>query len=323
VDSHSVVVCTFNRADQLSATLKSLVDQETTLRYEVVVVDNNSSDGTRSVVRAFEERYPAKIRYIFEGTQGLSVARNAGVAAARGDIIAFVDDDIIASPNWLRALADVYREHPEAWCVGGKIRLGRRDDFPPWFDPAALAGDLSCLDLGNGTVRLPYPSDVWGANFSVKREAILCAGFFRTDLGAMGMDHNLGGESRLAGEETDLCLRIHRAGGAVYYCGQAVVEHVISSARLTKRYFRVRSYWHGRTEAILFPSPQPQWRHVLSRGYQMSKQCVRLLQYYVSGDARKAFVHELRLRRHWGALCQSVLGNTLQPHDTGKPVEQG
>ena len=165
-------------------------------------------------------------------------------------------------------------------------------------------------------MRLQYPSEVWGANFSVKREAILHAGPFRSDLGYLGR------ESRLAGEETELCYRIYRAGGAVYYCGQAVVTHVVSKTRLTKRYFRQTAYWRGRTMATLLPSTQPRWRHALSGAYEIAKQCLRVLKCYGSGDIRKAFFQELLLRRQWGALYQTVLGNTLEGYGGSIPQEK-
>ncbi len=237
----SVVIPTFNRGESLRATLNSILAQETGVGYEILVVDNNSSDATREVACSF-----SRVRYVFEGRQGLCHARNSGIENANGDVIAFVDDDVIADPRWLQQLLSVYAERPDAWCVGGKILLRLPGPSPTWFDEShpLLSSYLTGLDRGNDTARLSYPGEVWGANFSVSRAALAKAGGFRTDLDRLG-------SSLLSGGETELCWRIYRAGGGVYYCGRAIVAHIVPSWRLTPSYFRRRAYWHGRTNQLL------------------------------------------------------------------------
>src|ERR1035441_3219398 len=102
----TVLLCTFNRCQSLSTALDSVIAQvlPESADWDVLVVDNNSSDQTRAVVEDFRRRYPGRIRYLFEPRQGLSRARNAGIRAARGEIIAFIDDDVIAAPTWLQNL---------------------------------------------------------------------------------------------------------------------------------------------------------------------------------------------------------------------------
>ncbi len=104
-DVYSIVVPTFNRASALTRNVRSLLTQETASPYEIIVVDNNSTDGTREKMRALAARAPEKLRYMTEHAQGVSAARNAGVLAARGGVIAFIDDDAVAHPGWLNALA--------------------------------------------------------------------------------------------------------------------------------------------------------------------------------------------------------------------------
>jgi glycosyltransferase involved in cell wall biosynthesis len=299
------VVPSFNRAESLSGTIESLLAQDPSLPYEIIVVDNNSSDATRSVVETFGEKARGRLRYVFEGDQGLSVARNAGIAAAKGEIVAFVDDDAVASPNWLENLAATYRTHPDAWCVGGKIVLNPSVTLPSWFGPASklLLGFLSHLDLGDDTIRLEYPCEVWGANFSVRREALSRVGFFDAGLGWSGKDRHL------AGDESELCLRIHRAGGAIYYCGQAKVTHVIEPARLRKPYFRRRAYWQGRTRAILLPQDprRPLWRKLASLGITTMRKCGGVLYHYSFGDACGGFERELAVLSLLGNLEQTFL----------------
>src|SRR5207302_9872530 len=229
----------------------------------IIVVDNNSSDETRSVVKDFEERAHGRLRYVFEETPGPSAARNAGIATAVGEVIAFMDDDAIASPGWLEAIAITYRAHPDAWCVGGKIMLSPKVILPSYVDPDSklLRAFVGWLDLGDDTLKIEYPRDVWGANFSVKRDVLSVVGVFSPNLGPSGGRH-------LVGEETELCLRIHRAGGAIFYCGQAVVAYLFQPTQPIKRYFRRRSSWQGRTSAILFPHypRRAPWRKIARLG---------------------------------------------------------
>jgi glycosyltransferase involved in cell wall biosynthesis len=235
----SVVIPTFNRGESLRITLESILAQQTDVPFEVIVVDNNSSDATPGIARSY-----ASVRYVFEGRQGLCFARNAGIVAAEGDVIVFVDDDIIAPPNWLGRINAVYLERPDAWCVGGKIVLKFAASPPDWFSLRELSGYLSGLDRGDMTSRLSYPDDVWGANFSVSRLALARVGCFRTDL-------DRSGRYLLSGGDTELCWRIHHAGGGVYYCGQAVIAHLVPQSRMTRAYFRHRAYWEGRTSRLL------------------------------------------------------------------------
>ena len=299
---YSVVVPTLNRADSLRSAIESLLSQDTSLPYEIIVVDNDSSDRTRDVVESFMKKAHGRLRYVFEGVPGLSVARNAGIAAANGEVVAFIDDDAMASPDWLESLAKAYREHSDAWCVGGKIVLGPIEVFPSWFDPTSksLLAPLSCLDLGDDTVKLEYPHGVWGANFSVRRAALSYVGVFNPNLGWSGKERCLGGE------ESDLCLRIHRGGGSVYYCGQAIVTHLVHASRLTRRYFRDRAYSEGRTFVILFPQflSQGKWRAVVRLGLGAVKIGAQALYHYGVGDVRGAFEQELGMWSRLGGLQQ-------------------
>ena len=208
----SVVVPTFNRAHSLGSTLKSLLAQETDYPYEVIVVDNNSSDETESVVRVLERTMHGRLWYVFERPQGLSAARNAGLTAARGEIIAFLDDDVIAPPTWAEALVEVYRAHPDAWGVGGKIIIHPPAVCPRWFDQTSpvFTAYLSGVDLGDNTIRLKPPFKIYGANFSVRRDVFSSVGVFKSQFGRIGA-------CLLGYEETELCFRIHQAGGGIYY----------------------------------------------------------------------------------------------------------
>jgi len=118
----SVIIITFNRAHMLKDTLSSLV-QQVRLPDEVVVVDNNSTDDTKEVALGFSPEL--NIRYVFEGTQGVAVARNTSIKNASGDILAFIDDDCVAEKEWLRYLELPFLKDPSIGMVAGKI-LGCR-----------------------------------------------------------------------------------------------------------------------------------------------------------------------------------------------------
>ena len=118
----SVVVATYNRCEIMPGTLESLINQEGDTAYEVIVVDNNSTDDTRNVINKLRtKRGYEKLTYHFEEKQGVSHARNRGIAAARASIIAFTDDDIRPASNWIKSISEAFRKFPEADCIGGKV----------------------------------------------------------------------------------------------------------------------------------------------------------------------------------------------------------
>ncbi len=282
----SVVIPTHNRAETLALTLQSVLAQRTDVPYEVIVVDNNSTDSTRDVVASFARNAPVEVRYVFEPVQGSSAARNAGIAAARGEVVAFLDDDVIAAPGWLAALADAYAQFPDAWCIGGRVTLQLPSPLPPWLVPldGPVASYLSQQDLGPEVVRIEYPKGLISANLSVRREVLERVGGFCGRLGRFG-------GQLLCGEDIELCHRIQQAGGEVYYCGAASVAHLVPSSRLTKAFFRRRAYWQGRTEAAF-----SRRRGV---ALQAAKDAMKAAALYAAKDTRRAFRHELAV---WKAL---------------------
>src|SRR5688500_17877928 len=117
----TVVVSTYNRADRLPLALKALVEQTGDVQYEVLVVDNNSTDSTRDVVNALAASSGGKIRYAFEPRQGLSYGRNTGIELSAAPLLAFTDDDVQVAPDWVRQLKRTFDEHPEVNYVGGPV----------------------------------------------------------------------------------------------------------------------------------------------------------------------------------------------------------
>jgi glucosyl-dolichyl phosphate glucuronosyltransferase len=244
----SIIIPTYNRADELRETIRSIARLSVAGDWELLVVDNNSSDHTRAAVEQERPTFPAPLRYLFESEQGRYAALNTGIRAAQGKIVATTDDDARVEPDWLTRAAAGLDEHGCDY-VGGKVLpiwKGRRPDWLPnrpgrHWSVLALQdhGDTPC-EFGVGGI--PWPL---GINTATRREA-----FDRTDL----FDNRLG---RKAGTlrnqaQREWHLRARAAGLRGFYMPNMVVHHVVEAERLNKQYFRRWFYWHGISRAILF-----------------------------------------------------------------------
>jgi len=198
----SVVVPTRNRGDYLDVTLASLSSQRAGAAYEIVVVDDNSTDATRVVA----EGHGVPVKPVGP-PGGLNASRNTGVAETTGALVAFVDDDIWAPPGWLAALLDGAARHPEAEAFGGPIRA--RFEGPAPRACGREAPPITTLDLGG----VDRPAEmVWGANFAVRRSAIERLGPF---------DPAVAGH----GDEEDWLIALTATGGQIVYLAGAGVDH--------------------------------------------------------------------------------------------------
>lgn len=239
----SVVICTYNRAQSLHRTLESLAAMSLPpdFSWELVVVDNNSTDQTPKVVADFAAAHAFDVRYVFEKNQGLSHARNRGIVEATGDILAFVDDDIVVTSNWLASIARGFSDL-NADCIGGKILPLWEGPVPTWLTQD-LYGYLGLLDHGDAPIRMTTP-DLWGANYAVRRSLFSKYGQFNVTLGRTP-------DKLYAGEETDFSRRLLQGGAHLWYCAQAVVYHRVPAARMTKSYLRKWTYDQGELRGSL------------------------------------------------------------------------
>jgi glycosyltransferase involved in cell wall biosynthesis len=243
----SVVVCTRNRAGRLGDCLASLADQIATAgrTVEVVVVDNGSTDGTAGVVRGWCALDPGNRRHVSEPVAGLSRARNRGVAAARGEVVLFIDDDATAPRGWVAAHLAAYRRDADADAdvvgVGGPVALRWPEGRPPWLAPR-LEHWFSALDHGDRAVPFPPPHGPYGTNMSVRRAAFAAVGGFDERLGRRG-------RSLVSSEEADLFARVWAGGGRVVYEPAALVLHGVTRDRLTRRWVVRRGWAQGRSNA--------------------------------------------------------------------------
>jgi glycosyltransferase involved in cell wall biosynthesis len=239
----TVILCTHNRCRSLATALESVAASELPafLEWEVLVVDNCSRDQTREVVQAFCHRYPGRFRYLFETQPGKSFALNCGVREARGEILAFMDDDVTVERTWLRNLT-VALHDGECVGVGGRILPEKAFTPPRWLALSgrySMGGVLALFELGDtpGTLEVaPF-----GTNMAFHRKVFEKYGSFRTDLGPTP-------GSEIRGEDTEFGLRVLEAGERLWYEPSAVVYHQVPQHRLRKRYFLRWRFDYGRAK---------------------------------------------------------------------------
>lgn len=242
----SVVISTYNRCDMLPEALQSIMAQETAgVRYEVVVVDNNSTDETRHVVESFIARGHENVRYVFEGKQGLSHARNAGIDCTKSPVISFTDDDVRVAPDWIASIKRAFDEHPEADFVGGKVLPKWPHEPPAWLDMNHWI-PLALLDYGDAPfpVSAEKPMCFVGANVSFRREAFARVGLFTPDL--QRVKDGIG-----SSEDHDMQLRLWRAGRLGWYAPEASITAEVQLDRLAKAYHRKWFAGHGRFASMM------------------------------------------------------------------------
>ena len=250
----SVILCTYNRCRSLTEVLESLAVSELpeAVDWEVLVVDNNSIDQTQEVAESFCRRYPGRFRYTSESQQGLSYARNTGVREARGQILAFTDDDVTVDPKWLQNLTAFL--HSGEWAgAGGRIIPLWPGPLPGWLstdDPHTM-GAFVAFDLGTGAGPLARPP--YGANMAFRREAFEKYGGFRVDLGRSG--NNLQGR-----EDIEFANRLLAGGEQLRYEPCAVVQHPVPKGRMRKGFVLRWWFWYGYSEVTeLGPPSGARW----------------------------------------------------------------
>jgi glycosyltransferase involved in cell wall biosynthesis len=235
----SVVISTFNRCVSLATTLEALRCQITpALDFEVIVVDNNSSDRTREIVKRFLEDESHRFRYIFEQRQGVSYGRNAGIRASRAPIVAFTDDDNVAQADWVARLKEALDQHSEAAAVGGRILPVWATPRPSWLDERHWS-PLAILDYGEKPfyTSAANPRCLLTANLAVRRDVLGAIGGFSPDFPRC-QDH-------------ELQIRLWRSDARVLYVPDLVVRTRIKAERLTRHYHRAWHAKHGHFTARL------------------------------------------------------------------------
>ncbi len=240
----SVLIPTYNRSDELRKTLQSLSELSGSEDWEVIVVDNNSSDNTADVVAEISKTFPVEMRYLFEGEQGKPAALNSGLAVARGDVIAFTDDDHRFERDWLHQAA-LGLERFGCDYVGGKILPLFEGPHPRWLTTSSARhrSVIGMADYGPQAHEFAE-KPAMGGNLVVRKEAFSRVGLWDNRLGRRG-------KTLLGQEQREWCMRARAAGLRGVYIPEMVVYHIVPAERLQKKYFRRWFYWHGISRAIL------------------------------------------------------------------------
>jgi len=235
----TVIICTYNRCGNLSMCIEALEAQSNTddLDWEVLIVDNNSSDETKKTVHQLAEQSSINIRYAFEPEQGLNHARNRGIKESNSKYFAYIDDDITVSKDWLHSLFNTLIDN-DADAAGGRIHLDPDISLPAWISSnPEMYGFLGHQDYGDEPMRLDgvkrYP---FGGNMAFNRRVPERIGFFNTKVGRKGEGRKKG--ELFKGAETDYFHRLTASGDAkIYYSPNAIVYHHILPHQLEKEYF--------------------------------------------------------------------------------------
>lgn len=251
----TVILCTYNRCQSLATALSSLAAQllPESIEWEVIVVDNNSRDQTRQVVEEFCRQDRGRFRYLFEPQQGKSYALNRGIREARGDVVAFTDDDVTMDPTWLHHLTASL--HNGAWAGAGGRTLPERGFVPPhWL---ALEGRYALAPLAvfdRGSEAKELKETPFGNNMAFRKELFEKYGGFDPELGPCA-----GSPRPQKSEDMELGVRLLAGGERFRYEPGAVVYHCVPQSRIQKKYFLDWWFDKARADIRAFGVPDPKW----------------------------------------------------------------
>ncbi|MCD6459720.1 glycosyltransferase family 2 protein, partial [bacterium] len=242
----SVIVCTYNRAGLLKQCLLSLCGQTLTSdKFEVIIVDNNSTDSTYQVSSLFTEQYK-HFRYVTELNQGLSYCRNTGITEADGEYIAFIDDDAKAESGWAEKIVYSFLNvTPAPSAVGGQILPFYDTKAPRWFKD-----EYETRSWGEHQTFLQPPRaqhGFSGSNCAVRKNFFKEIGYFNTELGMKGNKLKLG-------EEADFFCRLYRKHPFFWYDPAVKVHHYTPSWKMKTFYQLKRQYISGKASAYIHQS---------------------------------------------------------------------
>lgn len=240
----SIVVCTYNR-DKYILTCLEHIEKQTQKKsdFELVIINNNSSDNTDEICRNFiENNRELKTQYYIEKNAGLSYARNKGIELAKGDFICFIDDDGFMLPNYIENLIKHIDSIPELTAFGGKILPKYESQEPKWMTKW-LYPLVSIIDKGDTTSFFKNKTYPIGANMGIKKSVFEKIGNFNIHLGRKG-------SNLIGGEEKDFFYRLKEIGKNIHYFPNTVIYHIIPDNRTTKEFIQKIGKGIGYSEQI-------------------------------------------------------------------------
>jgi len=322
----TVIVCTYNRCRTLATALDSVAASamHDSVAWEVLVVDNNSKDDTRGVVKQYSDKFPGRFRYIREERQGKSYALNTGIREAKGDILAFLDDDVTVEPAWLPNLTAPVLSGE--WVgAGGRIRASEISGLPDWMvleGPYGLGGVLCGLfDCGEVPRELQLDTAPNGSNMAYHRRIFEKYGLFRTDMGP-----SIDNTTPHPNEDTEFGRRLMLAGERLFYVPDAIIYHPVLQERLRKDYFL--SWWfdYGRA-VILEKRRRPPILGIPRKFFSISDLVVRYLltrtlRWCLTLDKRRRFYNKCQVWSTAGAIVQTYRQPSEPPLRSGQMAQK-
>jgi glycosyltransferase involved in cell wall biosynthesis len=294
----SVIIPTYNRSALLRQTVETFLEQDYPAdRWELLLVDNASTDDTWSVITELASG-DDRIRGLKEPRKGAHFARNSGALAARGEVLYFTDDDMLAEPNLLSAIIEGFEADSKVASVTGKI-LPRWDTEPPvWVLEHCRNALLSLNDLGESLIVSDDDPGVFSCHQAVKRDAFMRAGGFNPDTNAGVFTGD---------NETGLNIKIRQLGFRFAYVGSAVTHHMIPASRMTQRYLNSRMADQGFCDSYtdyraIHPGKARLARRIVAHSVLGGLTLLKAAAHKASGDSRwrldlaRIFYHRNRMR---------------------------
>jgi GT2 family glycosyltransferase len=291
----SVVICTRNRAEILRKTLNSLfcAGNLELPDWEVLVVES-STDSTSDVCREFQRQFPRHFRFLTEKKLGKSHALNTAVVAVKGDILAFTDDDVICAPDYIKAILTVFASY-SADAVQGRVLLDCEGGYPEWLGTGDFAQMADLRDFGDEVK--DWNGTLCGTNMIVRASVFRKSGSYAPELGPSPTGVGMW-------EDTEISLRMRRAGCRMIYAPQIVVRHQWQKGRLSKSFIRSRFFGQGRAQAYYEALPVS----FLRFGLYVVKEAVagelEAVWHRCSGRPTRALERQCEVRGYAGLLWQ-------------------
>jgi glycosyltransferase involved in cell wall biosynthesis len=238
----TIVITTRNRRELVRRALETMLRQDVSPdQYEILVLDNSSTDGTADMVRGFLGG-KVRVRHEIFNQVGATRARNHATTLVNTDIVAFCDDDVSVGPEFVGAIIAAFAQDPEVQTIGGRIVLGWMGDRPDWL-PFSHEGYFGKLDLGMTRMDLIYPQAPYGAIMAFRTATLRKYGGFPTMLGP--------GKSMRFNDEIAVFKRQAEAGCKIVYDPRILLTHHVFGGRATVKYFLRRVYAQGWSDAVL------------------------------------------------------------------------
>lgn len=272
-----MVICAYNRGKLIGEALESLANQTAPKRhFEIIIVDNNSTDNTPSVCKNFIKKHPdLDAKYVVETNQGLSFGRNRGIAEAKYEIISYIDDDAYAKPDFIELIFNYFNKHPNTAGIGGKVTPRYETAEPVWMNKY-LYGLVAKADLGNKTRKFKNKEYPVGCNMTYRKDILLQAGGFNNNL-------------RWRADDKYINSKVKEITTEIVYLPELEVEHSIDDYRTSDENFKkiCLEFGIGERGRIYEEGTLAFFKKIAEYLFKLAGSFVLLLLFYAKGEFAK------------------------------------